>query len=181
MDPEVKKEVKTQLKRFLARPMFLWLFAYLCVMWGHTFFEDSEYYTQILIGLGLFSILCMYKFMSGMDKASADNMRYWEKKNMDFIRKSINTGIGKAIYMIPDYNIDGFWKKQKMKWLGVTYVCPYVARFVDTGMETHRAHIRIPVSKRQMFQLKLMGCYETKNRERAVKALEFLGVDWPLP
>ena len=119
--------------------------------------------------------------MRGMSKASAENMRWFENKNMEFITNSIKAGHGRATYIIPNTKVEGFWQRQRIKWFGVTYIHPYISTFVDTGMVTHKAYISIPVSKRQMFQLKLMGCYETTDRERAVKALEYLGVDWPLP
>lgn len=181
MDADVKKEVKSRLKWFFSRPMFLWLFAYMVILYGYDFFEGHEYFKYIAIGASAVSLFCMYMFIRGMNKASLENMRWFENRNMEFITKSINSGTGVATYILADGEPDGFWRKQRMKWFGVTYICPYIASFIDTGTVHQEAHIRIPATKRQMFQLKLMGCYKTTERERAVKALEYLGVDWPLP
>ena len=68
-----------------------------------------------------------------MNKASLENMRWFENRNMEFITKSINSGTGVATYILADGEPDGFWRKQRMKWFGVTYICPYIASFIDTG------------------------------------------------
>jgi hypothetical protein len=120
-------------------------------------------------------------FMRGIKKATIANMRYYENKNMEFISDTISKGLGEVTYIIADGNPEGFWQKRRMNWFGVTYICPYVSTFLDSGVEHQKAYVRFPVTKRQMFQLRLMGCYKTQNRKQAIKALEYLGVDWPLP
>ena len=180
MDPEVKKEVISRLKWFLSRPMFMWLFLMMLLLWVEVFFEDHPQYPFITLGFAIGYVFCMMMFMRGMNKATIENMRYFEEKQMEFVSESIRKGAGSVLYIF-EGRPEGVFRKLRMKFLGMKYLVPYAATFVDTGTVHQKAHITIPVTKRQMFQLKLMGCYETKNRERAVKALEYLGVEWPLP
>ena len=181
MDIEIKEELKKQLKWFLKQPMMLWLFFSMMLLFTESLFKGNPYYGWITLGFAISYTFCMIMFMRGLQKATLNRMRYFEKKAEGFISDSVKRGLGRVTYMIPDGEPEGFVRKVRSKIFGTTYICPYVASFIDTGVEHQKAHIRIPVTKRKMFQLKLMGCYKTTDRERAVKALEFLGVDWPLP
>lgn len=179
MDADTKKEVKKALKFYLKQPMFIWLGLSFVLLFTEAIFENHPDYAWITLGFALLYTFCMIMFMLTLEKARTASMKYFEGKQVDFIRKSIGIGHGTIMYMhecLPEGVIRNFRRK-----LGTKYLCPYTASFEDTGTVHQKAHIAIPVSKRQMFQLKLMGCFETKNRERAVKALEYLGVEWPLP
>ena len=83
MDADVKKQVKSRLKWFFSRPMFLWLFVYMVILYGYDFFEGHEYFKYIAIGASAVSLFCMYMFIRGMNKASLENMRWFENRNMD--------------------------------------------------------------------------------------------------
>ena len=180
MDKETKKEIKNALKFFLTRPMFIWLGFAMALLFTESLFSGNPNYPWITLAFAIVYIFCMVMFMRGLEKARTDSMRYYENKSLEFIRKSLGAGLGQVTYILVDGEPEGFFRKLRMKF-GTKYICPYIASFVDTGTEHMKAHARFPVSKRQMFQLKLMGCYKTQDRERAVKALEYLGVDWPLP
>lgn len=108
-------------------------------------------------------------------------MRYLENHSLKYISTAISNGLGKVEYMIHVEEVDGFWRKLRVKLFGTSYVRPYNTWFFSDGNESMSAHIEIPVSPKKMFQLRLMGCIDTDSREHAIKGLKFLGVDWPLP
>lgn len=161
--------------------MFVWLFAAMSILWVETLFRDSEYYGYIILSFAVLYIFCMVMFMCGLRKASTENMRYWENKNMQYLTDMVSKGLGEATYIIPIGEPEGDIRKWRTKLFGTQYICPYVATFLDTGIVHQKAHIEIPITKRQQFQLKLMGCYKTQDRQRALKALEYLEIEWPLP
>lgn len=161
--------------------MFMWFFLSMVILWAESLFRDYEHYSLILLVFLVLYIFCITMFLRGIKKTTTMQMRYYENKNMEFISDNISKGLGEVTYIIADCNPAGFWQKRRMNLFGVTYICPYVSTFLDSGIVEQEAYARFPATKRQMFQLRLMGCYKTHDREQAVKALEYLGVEWPLP
>ena len=57
----------------------------------------------------------------------------------------------------------------------------YEALFVDDGMQGFKSYKYVAVSNKQLFEMKLRGMVNTQNHELAMEALDYVGVEWPIP
>ena len=129
----------------------------------------------------LFYALFILLFMRGMNLSMEKSRRTMEESGTNFIAQSISSmGGGKIVYFVPcDHNERTariFAKLLKKQYLRV-----YQAKFFDQGFEMMKSYKVVPVSQKQLFEMKLRGMINTENRERAVQAQEYLGIDWPMP
>ena len=160
--------------------MFIWMFAAILMLYVEAFFKDHPHYEYITLGFAFVYTFCIIMFMRSFRKSTEATMRTVENSSMDFISTTIRTGQGKVKYMTPTIP-DGAFKNFYADLFNITYLRVYETEFMDSGMEFMKSHKVIPVGKKKLFQIKLMGGYDTTSREHAVKALEFLGEEWPLP
>lgn len=181
MDKKTSNELKSHLKWFLTQSHIAWLIFAFSLILLEGVFSDYEGYEWITLAFAIVYTFSMCMFMYKLRDAMNNGWRRIESRNMKFISEAIATGRGTVEYMCRVHDPEGFISKWRVRLFGITYLRPYDAQFLDDGSCAFKAHLEIPVTKKQMFQLKLIGGYETSNREQAVKALELLEVDWPLP
>ena len=107
-------------------------------------------------------------------------MKDCELMSLDFIREQRLAGRGKFNYLVP-YAPTERTKRWYAKLFNRHYLRIYETTFWDEGVTGFKAHKIISVSDKQSFEMKLRGWINTESHERAIKALDYLGVEWPIP
>lgn len=125
-------------------------------------------------------IVCIIMFMRNLKVRQEGRMKSIELMSMDFIRECRKAGRGEFRYLVP------YTPPERIKrWCGKVfnrhYLRVYEASFFDDGVEGFKAHKIVSVSDKQLFEMKLRGMVNTESNERALEALDYLGVEWPIP
>jgi len=135
-----------------------------------------------LISIGLLTgyAICIFMFMLRLRERQGDRMKDIELMSMDFIRECRKSGRGQFNYLVP-YTPPERTKCWYAKLFNRHYLRVYEATFFDDGNTGFKAHKIISVSDKQSFEMKLRGWINTESNERATEALDYLGVEWPIP
>jgi len=148
------------------------------------FFLQAMLHTteNTLISLALLTgyAFCIFMFMLKLRGRQSDRMKDIELMSMDFIRECRKTGRGQFNYLVP-YTPEERTKRWYAKLFNRHYLRIYEATFWDEGTSGFKAHKIVSVSNKQAFEMKLRGWINTESNERATEALDYLGVEWPIP
>jgi len=136
--------------------------------------------TLISIGLLVGYGFCVFMFMLRLRERQSDRMASIEQMSMDYLREQRKAGRGKFRYFVPYTQADGT-KRWYAKLFNKAYLRVYEASFWDEGVSGMNSNKIVTVSKRQLFEMKLKGMVNTSSHERAVEALTYVDVKWPIP
>lgn len=136
--------------------------------------------TLISIGLLVGYASCIFMFILRLRERQGDRMKEIELMSMDFIRECRKAGRGQFNYLVP-YTPPERTRRWYAKLFNKHHLRVYEASFFDDGVQGFKAHKIVSVSDRQIFEMKLRGMVNTESNERAIEALKYLGVEWPLP
>lgn len=162
------------LKFIKQHPTFLWLIpAVAALMVGYTI--DNDYSLAASATYLLFILL----FMRGMKISTVESRRELEQSSCDFINTVLSHDGGKVSYFVPckhEEKIAHFSARLFNK----QYLRVYEANYTDSDFK-HSAFLIVLVNQKQLFEMKLRGMIDTNNREHAVLAQKYLGIEWPMP
>jgi hypothetical protein len=171
--------IKKWLDLFRGEKFMLWMVVAMAFLtFSHSI--DSEINAAVFYAAQTGYIFCIVMFMCSMNKRQTERMASIELMSMDFLQDCRNRGQGKFRYFVP-YTYQQRTKRWYAKLFKKTYLRVYETQFFDDGDTSMNSHKIVPVSNKQLFEMKLKGMVNTDNHNRAKQALDYLGVAWPIP
>lgn len=159
----------------------IWLMWIVGALFLHTIqyvFGQPVFLLRTLAQIGY--IFCIVMFMRQLSVKQEGRMKDIELMSMDFIRTCRQAGQGNFRYFVP-YTQPARTRRWYGKLFNRHYLRVYEAMFMDDGVQGFKAHKIVSVSDKQIFEMKLRGMVNTDSNKRATEALEYLGVEWPIP
>ena len=155
------------------------------LLWIVMAFVFQSFQFQSEIKLVSFALLvgyavCIFMFMHHLTIRQTQRRAELENLSMDFMRAARIAGRGKFNYFIPRMHTSRikYWYAKVFR---KTYLRVYEATFFDDGSQGFKSYKYVAVSNKQLFEMKLRGMVNTESHERAMEALDYLDVSWPIP